>query len=148
MQIIHHELNKVDDWCERWSLELNTKKCGWLCIEGKSVRIKITLNKNTTQTHISKWHRCTLHRLIFSKHIPTKLSKMQKFLGSILCDFFQYELEIILYNICVRPIVEYCPLLFSNLRQSDMMKMKVIQCDFTHHVLKISSVIDYLSSIY
>lgn len=73
---------------------------------------------------------------------------MQKFLGSILCDFFQYELEIILYNICVRPIVEYCPLLFSNLRQSDMMKMKVIQRDFTHHVLKISSVIDYLSSIY
>ncbi|CAH8513133.1 unnamed protein product, partial [Schistosoma margrebowiei] len=47
MQTIQHELTMIDDWCKRWSLELCTEKCGWLCIGDTSFNVKRILNNHT-----------------------------------------------------------------------------------------------------
>ena len=147
MQTIQHELNKVDDWCKRWGLELNTEKCGWLCIGNTSLKIKLALNKNplprlTSVTDLGIHYSDSLN---FSEHISTKASQMRRLLGFILRNFFQNETKIILYKACVRPIVEYCSFLFSNLRLSDILKVEGIQRDFTRKILKNDQLTDYKS---
>ncbi|CAH8292204.1 unnamed protein product [Schistosoma rodhaini] len=147
MQTIQHELNKVDDWCKRWGLELNTEKCGWLCIGNTSIKLKLALNKNpllrlTSVTDLGVHYSDSLN---FSEHISTKASQTRRLLGFILRNFFQKETKIILYKTCARPIVEYCSFLFSNLRLSDILKVEGIQRDFTRKILKNDQLTDYKS---
>ena len=70
---------------------------------------------------------------------------MRRLLGFILRNFFQNETKIILYKACIRPIVEYCSFLFSNLRLSDIFKVEGIQRDFTRKILKNDQLTDYKS---
>ncbi|CAH8481634.1 unnamed protein product [Schistosoma intercalatum] len=147
MQTIQHELNMVDDWCKRWRLELNIEKCGWLCIGDTSLKMKLTISDHTLPrlASVTDLGVHYSHSLNFSEHITAKASKMRKLLGFILRNFYQNESKILLYKVCVRPIVEYCSFLFSNLRLSDILKVEGIQRDFTRKVLKTDSVIDYSS---
>ncbi|CAI2726366.1 unnamed protein product [Schistosoma spindalis] len=147
IQTIQHELNIVDDWCKRWRLELNTEKCGWLCIGDTSLKIKLTINSNAL-SRLASVTDLGVHysqRLNFSEHISAKVSKMRKLLGFILHNFYKNESKILLYKVCVRPIAEYCSFFFSNLRLSDILKVEGIQRDFTRKILKTESVVDYSS---
>lgn len=79
------------------------------------------------------------HTLLTSVNISqTKASKMLKLPDFTLRHVFQNESKIILYKLLVKPTVEYCPFLFSNLRQSDIVTVEGTQRDFTRtHWLQV-----------
>lgn len=71
-------------------------------INAANTSLKLTLN-----TAADLWVHYS-HNLGFS----IKTSKMRKLHVFILRNFFENQSRTIIYKICIRPIVEYCPFLF------------------------------------
>lgn len=140
LQAIQDEHNKVDNWCKRWSLELNTEKCGWLSVGEICVKVKITNNKNILpkRTSVTNLGVHYSYNFYFSEHISTKASRMPKFLG-----FLRNKSWTIVWKIYVRSIVKYRQFLVSNLPLSDTLKVEGMQREFTLKMLESDSLIDY-----
>lgn len=144
MQAIQRELNKVDNWCKRWRLGPDTEKYDWLYIGDTLLKTKLTPNDNTlpkltSVTNLGVRHP---HGLNISEHNSTKKSKS---LGLILRPFLQNEQKIILYKVCIRPIVDYRSFLLSNLRLANIPNLEGIQRDFTSEILKTDPHIEHSS---
>ncbi|KAK4474271.1 hypothetical protein MN116_000359, partial [Schistosoma mekongi] len=139
------ELNKLGKWCSKWCLEFNTEKCGWMCVGDPKLEVQLVLSnhklpKLNTVTDLGIQYS---HNINFSEHISAKLSKSRRLLGFILRNFHQNESRLSLYKICVRPTLEYCSFLFSDLRTSDKIRVESVQRYLTRQMIKGNSKIDY-----
>nr|AAW26797.1 SJCHGC08043 protein [Schistosoma japonicum] len=64
-------------------------------------------------------------------------------MGCITHNFHQHESRLVLYKACVRPLLEYCPLILSSHRISDKLKIEGIQRYFTKTMLGIDCALNY-----
>ncbi|CAH8868789.1 unnamed protein product [Trichobilharzia szidati] len=137
MNSIHEELTKMDIWCDTWRLEFNVEKCGWLyigcpnleldlAIQGHKIpRLKSVLDLGLTYSH----------NLSFSEHISKQVSKSRRLIGFLLRNFYRSESRILLYTVCVRPLLDYCSFIFSSIRIEDKLKVEGVQRYFTLKVI-------------
>ena len=73
--------------------------------------------------------------LNFSEHARFIIAKARKMVSFILRNFTTSEIRIALFNMCVRPILEYNCTLFSIFRNSDLEGIESVQRVFTRHLL-------------
>ena len=73
--------------------------------------------------------------LNFSEHARFIIAKARKMASFILRNFTTSEIRIALFNMCVRPILEYNCTLLSIFRNSDLEGIESVQRVFTRHLL-------------
>ena len=144
---ISTELNKVAQWCSEWQLELNTAKCGWLCFGDTSLNLNLTINGEM----LSRLHTVVdlglrySDDLSFTEQIMKQTSKSQRLIGFITRNLHNSESRILMYKVCVRPLLEYCAFLLSSTRIKDKLRLESVQRRFTFRTLGTDSVLTYNS---
>ncbi|CAH8291243.1 unnamed protein product, partial [Schistosoma rodhaini] len=144
---ISMELNKVAQWCSKWQLELNTAKCGWLCFGDASLNLNLTINGEM----LSRLHTVVdlglrySDYLSFTEQVMKQTSKSQRLIGFITRNLHNGESRILMYKVCVRPLLEYCAFLLSSTRIKDKLRLESVQRLFTFRTLEPDSVLTYNS---
>nr|CAH8820128.1 unnamed protein product [Trichobilharzia regenti] len=137
MNSIHEELAKMDRWCDTWRLEFNVEKCGWLCIGCSNLDLNLAIqgHKIPRLKSVLDLGLKYSHNLSFSEHISNQVSKSRRLIGFLLRNFYRNESRILLYKVCVRPLLDYCSFIFSSTRIEDKLKVEGVQRYFTRKVL-------------
>ncbi|CAH8821040.1 unnamed protein product [Trichobilharzia szidati] len=137
MNSIHEELTKMDIWCDTWRLEFNVEKCGWLCIGCPNLELDLAIqgHKIPRLKSVLDLGLTYSHNLSFSEHISKQVSKSRRLIGFLLRNFYRSESRILLYKVCVRPLLDYCSFIFSSIRIEDKLKVEGVQRYFTLKVI-------------
>ncbi|KAK4471044.1 hypothetical protein MN116_000553 [Schistosoma mekongi] len=131
--IIQRDLNKLSKWCDKWFLPLNTQKSGYLCFGESNPEINLHLNEHEFR-HLNGV--CDLgvrysKSLSFTEHASSQVSKARRLIGFIHRNYRLSESKVILYKTCVRPLLEYCPIIYSCMRSLDRQKIEKVQRHLT-----------------
>ncbi|KAH9592028.1 hypothetical protein MS3_00004095 [Schistosoma haematobium] len=144
---ISMELNKVAQWCLKWQLELNTVKCGWICFGDTSLNLDLTINGEV----LSRLHTVVdlglrySEDLSFTEQILKQTSKSQRLIGYITRNLYNTESCILMYKVCVRPLLEYCTFIVSSAHIKDKLKLESVHGRFTLRILGADCTLTYNS---
>ncbi|CAI2727681.1 unnamed protein product [Schistosoma spindalis] len=144
---INLELNKVAQWCLKWQLELNTTKCGWICFGDTSLNLDLTINgEMLTRLHtvVDLGLRYS-QDLSLTEQILKQTSKSQRLVGYIIRNLHNNESRILMYKVCVRPLLEYCTFILSSARIKDKLRLESVQRRFTLRILGADCSLTYNS---
>ena len=83
--------------------------------------------------------------LSFTEQIMKQTSKSQRLIGFITRNLHNSESRILMYKVCVRPLLEYCAFLLSSTRIKDKLRLESVQRRFTLRTLGTDSVLTYNS---
>ena len=145
--VIQKELYKVTAWSSLRFFQFNLNKYGWICFGAPSINIELELQSTdlpTLQNVVDLGLRYSSD-LTFSEQFSTQTRKSRMLLICILRNFHNQEVELILYKTCVRPVLEYCPLVLSNTCICDKLKIESVQRYFTCKLLGYDCGEDYTS---
>ena len=111
-EIIQNDLDKLCEWCEKWKMNFNKKKCHALQIGRKNMSYIYHLNGFIlSPTDEEKDLGVIVSKdLKAHKNIQSSISKANKMVGMIKRTFQYLDKDIFLklYKTYVRPHVEYC----------------------------------------
>ncbi|CAI2733302.1 unnamed protein product [Schistosoma spindalis] len=144
---INLELNKVAQWCLKWQLELNTAKCGWICFGDTSLNLDLTIHGEV----LSRLHAVVdlglrhSQDLSLTEQISKQISKSQRLVGYIIRNLHNNESRILMYKVCVRPLLEYCTFILSSARIKDKLRLESVQRRFTLRILRADCSLTYNS---
>ncbi|KAK4470029.1 hypothetical protein MN116_000061 [Schistosoma mekongi] len=136
------ELNKVAVWCSKWKLDLNASKCGWICFGDKRLNFDLSVNGSKLsrlQSVVDLGLRYS-YNLSFTEQVNMQTSKSHRLLGCILRNFYSNDSRILLYKVCVRPLLEYCTFILSNVSIRDKLRLESV---FTLRILEADRTLDY-----
>nr|CAH8858117.1 unnamed protein product [Trichobilharzia regenti] len=142
---IQQDLNDLGDWSEKWQLTFNPDKCGithlgrWKPIMCLYMYGKL-LSKLNTVTDLG----ITYSDLSFSDHANKVVSDCKRLTGFVLRNFYTQEARLAIYRTCIRPKLEYCALLFSNLRTVDRKKIESVQRFLTKRIIGFDQQVEYV----
>ncbi|KAK4474248.1 hypothetical protein MN116_000209, partial [Schistosoma mekongi] len=83
------------------------------------------------------------YNLSFTEQVNMQTSKSHRLLGCILRNFYSNDSRILLYKVCVRPLLEYCTFILSNVSIRDKLKLESVQRRFTLRILEADRTLDY-----
>ncbi|CAI2725549.1 unnamed protein product [Schistosoma spindalis] len=143
--LIQNDLNNLTIWSEKWQLPFNLNKCGIMQFGKHPYELQLDLNKSRVQT-LKSVHDLGINytrSLNFEEHASSIISKCRRQIGFIMRNFFTTEAKLTLYKICVRPSLEYCSFIFSNMNTTDKIRVEDVQKRFTRQLLGSNSNADY-----
>ena len=79
----------------------------------------------------------------FSEHADLQTAKAKKCLGLLFRSFQLRQSILYMYKVHARPLLEYCPLIFTSMRKSDRIIIECIQRRFTKQLIGWSSNLNY-----
>ena len=105
---IRLELSSLALWCAKSCLKLNIEKCGWVCIGNSKLDLTFEVNgqKLPKLNSVVDLGIRYSGNLTFSEQTDYNRSKTRRLLGCITRNFFCCETKVLLYKVCVRPILE------------------------------------------
>ena len=135
---ISNMLNSLALWCTKFCLKFNIEKCGCICIGNSNLDLTFEVNgqKLPKLNSVIDLGIRYSSNLTFSEQTDYNRCKTRRLLGCITCNFFCCETRVLLYKVCVRPILEYCPFILSGLRLKDKLKLEGVQRQFTLRALR------------
>ncbi|CAH8626797.1 unnamed protein product [Schistosoma haematobium] len=142
---IQKDLNNLTIWSEKWQLPFNLNKCGIMHFGKHPYKPRLHLNECIVQT-LESVHDLGIKytgSLNFEEHASSIISKSRRLIGFIMKNFFTTEGKLTLYKICVRPTLEYCSFVFSNMNIADKIRVENVQRRFTRQLLGCNSNLDY-----
>ncbi|CAH8617195.1 unnamed protein product [Schistosoma margrebowiei] len=115
-------------WSEKWQLLINLNKCGIMHFGKHPYKPQLHLNESRVQTLESVRDLGINYTgsLNFEKHASFIISISRRLIGFIMKNFFTTEGKLSLYKICVRPSLEYCSSVFSNMNITDKTRVEVV----------------------
>uniref|UniRef100_A0AA85J531 Reverse transcriptase domain-containing protein n=1 Tax=Trichobilharzia regenti TaxID=157069 RepID=A0AA85J531_TRIRE len=142
---IHLELSSLATWCAESCLNFNIDKCGWICIGNSKLDLTLEINgrKLAKLNSVVDLGIRYSSNLTFAEQTDYARRKTRRLIGCITRNFFCCETRVLLYKVCVRPILEYCPFILSGLRQNDKLKLEGVQRQFTSRTLGLESGLEY-----
>nr|CAH8832437.1 unnamed protein product [Trichobilharzia regenti]CAH8838028.1 unnamed protein product [Trichobilharzia regenti]CAH8850437.1 unnamed protein product [Trichobilharzia regenti]CAH8867144.1 unnamed protein product [Trichobilharzia regenti] len=142
---IHLELSSLATWCAESCLNFNIDKCGWICIGNSNLDLTLEINgrKLAKLNSVVDLGIRYSSNLTFAEQTDYARRKTRRLIGCITRNFFCCETRVLLYKVCVRPILEYCPFILSGLRQNDKLKLEGVQRQFTSRTLGLESGLEY-----
>jgi hypothetical protein len=109
------DINRMEKWCQRNSMELNVKKCYHMTFSRKVNTLHTAYNINGSPIvktdEIRDLGVILDRKLTFVPHIESISKKAHRMLGFVIRNtkvFKNNETKILLYNSLVRSILEYC----------------------------------------
>ena len=133
--VIQEDLNKLQEWCERWKLYLNVQKCKVLhvgkrnsqCEYAMKIKDEIyKLNISNSEKDLGVTFDCSL---TFDAHIQRVVSKANQMIGVVkrAFTFLDKETFLKLYKAFVRPHVEYANVIWSPYLKRQSIAIEKIQ---------------------
>ena len=133
VSIIQSDLHRLDLWCSKWFMQFSPSKCQTLSNKCRLPSNLLTLhasfipNVNCVRD-LGLHYSCTFN---FSEHIALQVAKARRLSFLILRNFQLKDSRLILFKSHVRPLLEYCSHLYSNLRKCDSIAIEHVQRKFT-----------------
>ncbi|CAH8468729.1 unnamed protein product [Schistosoma turkestanicum] len=81
--------------------------------------------------------------LKFEEHDSNIISESRRLIRSINKNFLTSEAKLTRFKICIRPSLQHCSLIFSNMNIMDKMRVENVQRSFTRRLLALSHNLDY-----
>ncbi|KAK4474334.1 hypothetical protein MN116_000480, partial [Schistosoma mekongi] len=134
------ELNKVAVWCSKWKLDLNASKCGWICFGDERLNFDLSINGSKLsrlQSVVDLGLRYS-YNLSFTEQVNMQTFKSHRLLGCILRNFYSNDSRILLYKVCVRPLLVYCTFILR-----DKLRLESVQRRFTLRILEADRTLNY-----
>lgn len=132
---IQHDLDIISDWCSRWLLSLNAEKCSCLHIghSNPSRDFKIGDSIVATSTVISDLGIYFTKDLKPSVQCLRAAAKAQRIIATIKLSFKFLDVSTlsVLYKALVRPILEYCCVVWCPYYVKDIDHLEKVQRRFT-----------------
>ena len=133
---IQEDLARLETWSRQWLMPFSPSKCGVINL-GSTEPPQLTFSglpvrQLNNVTDLGVKYSPSLN---FSEHARFIIAKARKMASFILRNFTTSEIRIALFNMCVRPILEYNCTLFSIFRNSDLEGIESVQRVFTRHLL-------------
>ena len=133
---IRDDLARLETWSRQWFMPFSPSKCGVINL-GSTDTPQLTFSglpvsqlNNVTDLGVN--YSLSLN---FSEHASLIIAKARKMASFILRNSITSEIKIALFNMCVRPILEYNCTLFSIFRNSDLEGIESAQWVFTRNLL-------------
>ena len=132
---IQRDIDKLQDWSDKWNLYFNVSKCKVMHIGRNNPRVEYTMTKDGKTTKIETCEQETDlgvtfdDKLNFNKHIETAIGKANKMLGLIKRTFSYLNKDtfIKLYKSLVRPHLEYGNIIWNPLLKKQSVSIEKVQ---------------------
>ena len=144
---IQQDLTRLDSWCKKWKMKLNAPKCGYMKLDNIPSPLSLHLNGLPLKPldFVKDLGITYTKTLTFHEHIKSITSKANQISGFIQRNFFQQETKVALFKMFVRPRLEYCSFIFSNLRKSEIMNVERVQRNFTRRLIVSDNAMSYIT---
>ena len=142
---IKHDLVALDGWSTHWCMNFSPNKCAVLTFRCNPPHSLFTINGSAIPRveHIRDLGLRYSMTLNFSEHVAYQLSKARQSIYLICKNICLPEARLQLYKIFVRPLLEYCPVFFTNLRKSDKLAIESVQRSFSKRLIGWSTHMKY-----
>ena len=131
ISLIQDDLNKLLLWSDRWQLPLNLSKCKGIHYGKKNPNHNYTLGNQPLNIDNEEMDVGVLFdpTLKFSNHISKMISKGNQRVGLIKRTFSRLNINSfkLLYKSLVRPILEYCSVIWFPLNKTDAIEIEKVQ---------------------
>ena len=130
---IQTDLKSLEDWCLSWSMLFSTEKCNAIS-HGFTIPTNSLLLHNTslpvTQCvrDLGLRYSCTLN---FNEHVSYQVARARRLSALILRLFHIKDARVTIFKTCVRPLLEYCAIIYSSIRKSDWIALENVQRSFS-----------------
>ncbi|KAK4474270.1 hypothetical protein MN116_000358, partial [Schistosoma mekongi] len=117
----------------------------WICFGDKRLNFDLSINGSKLsrlQSVVDLGLRYS-YNLSFKEQVNMKTSKSHRLLGCILRNFYSNDSRILLYKVCVRPLLEYCNFILSNVSIRDKLRLESVQRRFTLRIHEADRTLDY-----
>nr|CAH8827471.1 unnamed protein product [Trichobilharzia regenti] len=142
---IQDDIESVQLWCNTWKMKFNVEKCGVLCSKSISSELSISLHNK----HIPRLPLTTDLGLKYTpefslaEYVKLQVSKVKRLFGFLFRNFKTSESKIMLYKLCVRPLLEFCPPIMDSVSVKDRCKLESLQRAFTKRLVGDNLCISY-----
>lgn len=141
-ELLQDDLNRLSSWCQRNNMSLNINKCHHMhftrsTIAQSSNSYFINDQKLQNVEKVKDLGVIIDPKLNFDTHILTTVSKCLKLLGFVIRnskDFKHPETKIKLFETLVRPVIEYCSLVWNPQYEVYSKRIESIQRRFLYHL--------------
>ena len=142
---ISEDISALHRWCSTWQMNFSADKCEVLTYKCKLPPGSLTVCGSTIANKqivrdLGLNYSCTFN---FSEYSALQVAKARKCLGLIFRSFQLRDCILFLYKSHARPLLEYCPLIFSSMRKSDRIGIESVQRSFTKRLIGWSSALTY-----
>jgi hypothetical protein len=143
---LQDNLSKLCNWSHEWGMTFNASKCCYISFVNQR-QLPIVYNYIINNTPLSKVDSiCDLgvtvtHNLNWDLHVNNCLSKANRRLGLVkrtLGYSVDTQVKLLSYKSLIRPIMEYCTLLWSGTTRKNIMKIESLQRRSTIYILNNS----------
>lgn len=144
-RVLQQDLFKLEDWCNKWLLTFNVKKCGVMHFGSKNNCFDYMLCNNILSELLEEVDLGVTidNRVTFRKHIVNVVQKANKVIGMICRTFVNKDERIImpLYKSMIRPVLDYCSQIWYPVLRRDIVLIEKVQ----HKVTKLIDSVKHLS---
>ena len=133
-------LDKISLWCSRWKLKLSTSKCITLHLGKNNPNFIYTLNREKLETEKSCRDLGVLvsEDCKFSKHINNIVKSAYQKVWQIMKVFESKDAKLLVkaFTTFIRPVLEYCSIIWSPFLLKDINLIEKVQKRFTKRICK------------
>ena len=126
-------------------MKFNVEKCGVLCSKNISLELSVSLHN----IHIPRLPLTTdlglkySSEFSFTEYIKLQVSKVKRLFGFLFRNFKAPESKILLYKLCIRPLLEFCLPIMDSVSTNDRCKIESLQRAFTKRLVSENPCISY-----
>jgi len=128
-------LEDLSDWCSKWQMKINVKKCSVLSV-GRTCSNRLYSIDKVTLPCVNSVHDLGVHvdsNLRFSSHYDDIVTKAHR-RAALILRCFECRDPLLLFRaftVYVRPILEYCSPVWSPVYIGDIKRIEAVQRRFT-----------------
>ena len=142
---ITDDLHSLTSWCRNWSMTISAAKSVVLTYkcqlpDGSLTIDNLPLNCKPIVRDLGVSYSPTFN---FSEHATFQVARARRCTGLVFRSFRLRDSILHVYKSHVRPLLEYCPIVFSNMRKTDRILFENVQRRFTKQLVGFSSSLNY-----
>lgn len=131
IEMIQDDINKLSDWSFKWQLPLNIIKCKAIHYGKKNPNSSYSMNNSALNTDTTEKDVGVTfdESLEFRLHIKNMIAKANSRVGLIKRSFSKLNIKTfkLVYKSLVRPILEYCSVIWSPIYKGDINEIEKVQ---------------------
>ncbi|MBM6549285.1 RNA-directed DNA polymerase [Streptococcus dysgalactiae subsp. equisimilis] len=142
---ISYDLLSLSSWCQSWGMSFSAEKSSVLTFKCNVPPNVLSIDGQIIH-HSSSVRDLGLQyssSFTFSEHSALQVAKAKRSMGLVLKSFRLRECKLLLFKMLTRPLLEYCPLVFSSMNKSDKIAIESVQRSFTKLLLGSNCFLSY-----
>ena len=142
---ISQDLDSLNSWCQTWRMEFSASKSSLLTYRCQVPSGSLLLNGTPISNSVSVrdlglHYSCTFN---FSEQASYQIAKAKRTIAFIHKSLLFLDSKLIVYKSHVRPLLEYCPIVYSSMCKSTRVSIESVQRSFTKQLLGYSNILTY-----